>query len=341
MMVALTILGSLVLAGCGPMMLEEAVEVKPDETAFKVSIEDTGDQGKFASIDFLEKRKVATTRVLLDQRKRDTGRMWWSYEWIPTERVIVISRALCTRDWSGDETNDNKIKKLQVESLDSVGFNVGASMTCRVEEKNAATFLYNFAGKQLEQIMDTNIRGYCQKELMDKFGRLKLEECKRQKTDVFKTVEKMAKDKFEPLGITVDYFGAAEGLTFDDKKIQDAINRQVQAESDIETARQEKLAQDERNKTMLAKRQAEAESAKLAALEEQQTQETRNAMLVSEAEAKARAAKLLLDQKEALLLEAEIYQKKTMADARLEAAKNLKEIRILPADSGFLMDLDK
>jgi len=331
----------LILMGCGPAKLEQSVEVQPDETAFLINIEDTDEQGKFKSIEFLEEHKVAAARVVLPLRSRDTGRAWWSYEWIPTARVITVKRAPVTRQWTDAKSNDHKTEKLHVESLDSIGFSVGATIMARVEETDAAKFLYHFGGKQLEEIIDTNIRGFAQKEMADRFGKFKLEECKFTKTDIFKEVEKIVQTKFKELGVTVDYFGAAEGLTFDDMKIQDAINRQVQAEADIQTAKQEKLAQDERNKTMLAKRQAEAEAAKLAAQEDAQTQSVRNQMLIDQAKAEAEAAKLKMEQKEALMLEAELYARKAEADAKVEAAKNLKELRILPAGSGLLHDLDK
>lgn len=340
-MLLLFLVPVLALSGCGPAELEQSVEVQPDETAFMINIEDTDEQGKFKSVAFLEEHKVAAARVILPLRKRSTGYMWSSYEWIPTARVIVVKRAPVTRQWTDARSDDHMTEKLHVESLDSIGFSVGATIMARVEETQAATFLYNFGGKQLEEIMDTNIRGFAQKEMANRFGQCKLEECKTVKTTIFKEVEAVVIEKFKSMGVTIDYFGAAEGLTFDDQKIQDSINRQVQAEADIQTAKQEKLAQDERNKTMLAQRQAEAEAAKLAAQEDAQTQEVRNQMLIDAAKAETEAAKLKMEQKEALLLEAELYVKKAEADAKVEAAKNMKELRILPAGSGLLHGLDK
>ncbi|MCA8910967.1 MAG: hypothetical protein KDB82_04640 [Planctomycetes bacterium] len=340
---ALMLIPAMLLAGCGPARLEQSVEVQPDETAFLINIEDTDQQGKFKSIEFLEDNKVSAARVILPLRERDTGRMWWSYEYIPTARVITVKRTPVTREWTDDPSTgtSNLSQKLAVESLDSIGFSAGATIMAHITEQDAARFLYHFNGEQLEQIIDSNIRGYCQKELASRFGQLKLEDCKLQKARVFDEVEKATVEKFEPMGITIDYFGASEGLSFDDPKIQEAINKQVQAEADIETAKQEKLAQDERNKTLLAKKLAESEALTVAAQEQAKADQIHNQMLIDAARAEAEAAKLKLEQKEALTLEAELYAKKAEADAKVEAAKNLKELRILPAGSGLLHDLDK
>ena len=339
----LLLIPALLLVGCGPAKLEQSVEVQPDETAFLINIEDTDEQGKFKSIEFLEENKVSAARIILPLRERSTGRAWFSYEYIPTARVITVKRTPATREWTDDPSTGTSSlsQKLAVESLDSIGFSVGATIMARITETDAAKFLYHFNGKQLEEIIDSNIRGYCQKELADQFGQLKLEECKAQKSKVFKNVEKSVIDKFNAMGITIDYFGAAEGLSFDDPKIQDAINRQVQAEADIETAKQEKLAQDERNKTLMAKKLSEAEALTAGAEQEAKAQEIRNRMLIEAAKAQSEAAKLKLEQKEALQLEAELYALKAEADAKVEAAKNLKELRILPAGSGLLHGLDK
>ncbi|MCA8914326.1 MAG: hypothetical protein KDB90_02855 [Planctomycetes bacterium] len=333
----------LLLAGCGPAKLEQSVEVQPDETAFLINIEDTDQQGKFKSVEFLEENKVSAARIILPLRERSTGRMWFSYEYIPTARVITVKRTPVTREWTDDPDTgtSNKSQKLAVESLDSIGFSAGATIMAHITEADAARYLYHFNGVQLEEIIDANIRGYCQKELASRFGQLKLEDCKLQKSRVFEEVEKSTIDKFEPMGITIDYFGASEGLCFDDPKIQEAINKQVQAEADIETAKQEKLAQDERNKTLLAKKLAESEALTSAAEQDAKAQQVRNQMLIDAAKAQSQAAALKLEQKEALQLEADLYAKKAEADAKVEAAKNLKELRILPAGSALLHGLDK
>ena len=125
------------LTGCGPYPTEQAVEVKNNETAFVVPLE--GDskskQAQFMSIEYLEKAKVATKRIIIPLRKRSLGRAWFDYEWIPLARVIVVDRSPVTREWLDKEG-------IKVESLDSVGFTVGVNCTGMIREEDAAKFLY-------------------------------------------------------------------------------------------------------------------------------------------------------------------------------------------------------
>lgn len=335
---------SIVTIGCGDYKEELLVEIEPDETAFMIALEGNTEenQEKFESVEFLEKRKVASKRISIPQREKSTGRMWWSYEWIPSARVIKIKRAPVTREWTNDPSTgtSSKSEKLQVESLDSVGFSVGATIMCSIQEDDAARFLYYFNGKQLEDIIDNNIRGYAQMELAQRFGALKLEECKAQKGKIFKEVESLVKNKFEDMGITTSYFGSSEGLTYENPDIQKAIDAQVQSEARIQTEMNEKLAADEENKKKIAAAVAVAEAEKQSAQQELEAQRVRNQRLIEEAEAKATAANKLLSSKEAVLLELEVHIKRKEAEAKVEAAKSLKEVRILPAGSALLHGLD-
>lgn len=119
----------LLLIGCGPVQLEQNVEVGPSETAYLVSLE-KDNQGKFESIEYLDKQKVAAKRILLPQRAQSLGRAPWSYRYIPTARVIKVDRKPISRKWTGDRNatteganyTDAATSPLEVESLDSIGF---------------------------------------------------------------------------------------------------------------------------------------------------------------------------------------------------------------------------
>ena len=95
--------GVALLVSCGPYKKELSEEVENHETAFVIPIEygTSEDQAKLMSEEYLEKNKVAAKRIILDQRKRKTGRFWWwfDYEWIPTARVVKVDRTPVTRDW--------------------------------------------------------------------------------------------------------------------------------------------------------------------------------------------------------------------------------------------------
>lgn len=327
----------------GPPKLEQFVEIESHETAFLVPLEgdSKGGQAKLLSREFLESAKVAQKRISLPLRKKSTGRLPSSFEYVPTARVIKVSRTPVTREWTDDPDSgtSNTRQKLNVESLNSVGFAVGATIEVMIEEADTATFLYFYPGKSLAEVVDTNIRGFGQKFLSEFFGALTLEECKTKKGEAFKTCGEAMTREFKARGITITYFGSSEGLTYEDPEIQASINRQIIAEQKIVTEQKEKLAQDESNKKMIAKAKAEAEALAMAAEEERKAQAIRNQTNIERAEAEATAAKKLFDAKEAFLFQREQEIRLLDAQARVEAAKHLPS-SILPAGSGLLFGLD-
>ena len=307
--------------GCGAYQTEMAEEVDADETAFVIKMEgDTSaGQAKFASVEFLEGKKVATKRIILPQRKRSTGRAWFSYEWIPTARVIKISRKLVQREWTDDSDtgSSNRSQKLHVESLDSVGFGVGATIAARIDEDKASTFLYFFNGQQLESIIDGPVRGFALSLLSEAFGQLDLESCKKTKTTVFNNARTALIKKFGTMGITIDFFGASEGLTYDNDKIQQAIDDQVVSEAGIIAQMNKKLANDKRREDQAAEAQLQ----------------------VTIAQSQADAARKLAEAKDAMTFEVELYERRKKAEALPILAANFGNIKILPAGSPLLLGL--
>lgn len=307
------------LVGCGPAKVEQLVEVKPNETAFVITLEgDTKEQqAKLNSLDYLREAKVASKRITIPQRRHDTGRWPGEYEWIDTVRVITVDRAPVTREWTDDPDTGTSMHKqaIQVESLDSINFGVGATITCSILEENTPVFLYYYAGKALPEIVDTNVRGFCQKGLAREFGKYDLAEGKTKKAECFEQVFQDAKAFFAERGITIDYFGGVKGLTYNNKEIQAAIDRKFVAENDIEVAKKEKLAQDERNKQMVERAKAERD-----------------------------AAEALATAKEALELKTQLEIAKIRAEAMRIAAEKWSgnlPANILPDGSGLLFQLDR
>jgi hypothetical protein len=260
---------TLLSIGCGPIEKEMVVEIGPSQTAYLVALEKDS-QGKFESIEYLETQKVASKRIMLPQRKQVTGRGWGNYRYIPTARVIMVDRAPVSRKWTGDRnstTEGNNVdtnastSPLEVESLDSIGFAVGVTITARIDEKDASMFLYYNAGRQLSEVIDTNIKSFILARLSEEFGAVPLSACRLQKNRIFNLVEKEATDFFKKRGITLEYMGLSEGLTYLNVDIQAAIDASFKAEQDKITAQQEQEAQTIRNKTLVAKVTAESQAA--------------------------------------------------------------------------------
>ncbi len=308
-----------VLAGCaGPYKVVQFEEIGPNETAFVIPLEGEtkGGQATLKSVEFLESNKVVAKRITIPQRQHDLGRTAGDYEWIPTVRVIKVDRTPVTREWTkGHESGTSaKNEAIGVESLDSINFRAGVNITCSIQEPDAAKFLYYFAGKPLTDVVDSNVRGYIQTILSREFGVIMLTECPKKKGEVFKTAFEEAKTFFAEKGLTVEYMGSSEGLLYDNPQIQDAINKKFLAENDIEVARQEKLAQVERNMMAIEKAKAEAE-----------------------------AAQALSDAREALTLRTELEVKRITAEATKTAAQRWNgsvPSNILPQGSNLLFGLD-
>lgn len=251
---------ALFMIGCGPARVLPLEMVGPNETAFVIPLEgDTVAQEKFESVEFLNKHKVVTKRIEIPVRERSIGRLWSDYEWIPTVRVVKVDRSLVTREWSPDVKGSTA---LSVESVDSIGFHVGVNLTAFIVEEDAAKYLYFHNVKPLAEVVDQNVRGFLQDKLASAFGVLKLEECKAQKSDIFTAAEKATIEHFKNYGITISNIGNAGGLYYDDRRIQAAINDTANAEMSIQVAMKEKLAQDERNKQIVATAIAQADAAR-------------------------------------------------------------------------------
>ena len=183
-------------------------EIAPNETAFIVSLEGDTDegQGKFMSVEFLENAKVATKRIAIPQRTRKIGRYSWNVEWIPTIKIIKVDRTPVTREWTADPSTGTSTKNeaLTVESKDSITFWTGVTITVRITEEHAATFLYNFSGKPLSEVVDENVRGYVLAILAREFGGRTLDQCRNEKSEIFDIALKETMAEFDKKGVTVD-----------------------------------------------------------------------------------------------------------------------------------------
>ncbi len=174
-----------------------------------------------------------------------------------------------------ESKNNNKEEALSVASLDSINFHLGVNLTASILAEDAPTYLYWHGQKALSEVVDSNIRGYLQGIMSDEFGKLKLEEAKSHKAEIFEKANKKTIQKFKEVGINISYVGAAQGLMFDDPLIQAKINETQTAEMGIEVARKKNLEQIELNKAVVSKavadRQAAEEFAKAAEAQKAKT----------------------------------------------------------------------
>lgn len=242
------LVGSLALGACSHHAIDELAEIAPSETAFLIALEgDTlNNQQRLQSLDFLEKNKVSAKRVLIPHKLINTcsSCLVGQYVDVPSARLIKISRAPVTREWTRPATTGTSTQNqaFAVESSESIDFDIGATITAHVSEEDAARFLYYFAGKQLSDVADSNIRGVIASDLSRQFGSNTLDWGRGHKAEVFAAALKNAREAFGPKGITIDNLGFVEGMTYHDVRIQEAINRKFEADMQVQAAQQQLTA---------------------------------------------------------------------------------------------------
>lgn len=237
---------SLMFASCKEYQEDIYVEIKPNETAFLIPLEEgtKSSQTKFKSADYLETMKVAAKRVYTPTIWHQTGHIRLNGKWIPTVIVVKVDRAPVTREWTEDtDTGTEKSKQdINVESKESIGFGIGITCTASIPEELASTFLYYYNGKTLNEVMDNNVRSYIQDILTREFGTRELSDCQGQRKAIFELMDSTTTNFFLERGVRIDNIGAAGEFHYLNPEIQTAINMEFIAEKKRDAAENEVAA---------------------------------------------------------------------------------------------------
>ena len=326
------------ITACGPADVHTDANPKyrdilPNETAFVIPLEGKAleGQGKFGSAEFLKSKKVATKRIHIPRTKLSTGRMPWSFKYIPSVKIITVNRAPIVMEW------ENEHNCISVESRDSIGFCIGITVGAEVLEEDTAQFLYSFPSGSLSQTLNAAVKTQATEKLSNKFATYDLEGSPTVLNKAGKTVTKavpgarqqkgvvVAETKeelynyFKAKGVTLTSFGLVGGLSYEDSEIQVAINNNFKSELRIKDATNKKLEQAEVN----AKEFSIAVNAKNEALEFAQAKNSRTAQV--ELEIRRMNAQANINRSERW-------------DGKLPA-----DMMMLPAssDPGFILDMSK
>jgi regulator of protease activity HflC (stomatin/prohibitin superfamily) len=223
----LIVLLPLVLLGCRPYDRPEFIEIDTSETGFLIPLEgNTDNQTTFESERYLQDRKVATKRVQVLHRWNQTGRMYWSGDWMDMVRLVKVDRSPVTRQWTADTTSGTSAlnQAIWIESKDSVGFSVGFDCTANIKEEDTARFLYMYRSKSLAEMMDTEMRARVQSVAAEVAAQYDLDELRSRKQEIIDTVRLDVIPFFSDRGITITTLGMFGGFTYQNPKIQDAID---------------------------------------------------------------------------------------------------------------------
>lgn len=247
----LTIVGVLMtlLSGCNPN-IPDIKTVEPSQTAFLIPLEgQTSNQTEFNSEAFLENSKVATKRVTIPQRWRKTGTMWFSGQWIPMVKLIVVERKPESRHWSGKEA-------LTAESKESIGFAAGVACTAQIDEVDASKFLYRYNNKPLAEVMDDEVLNRIRSKIVEQCSTYLLSDLLNNKGKIMQATRDDVIPYFKTRGINITSLGLIGEFTYLDRSIQESINKKF-------SSQQELIAQTAINERTVSKAKADAQAAQI------------------------------------------------------------------------------
>lgn len=241
--------------------LSEFKTIKPNQTAFLIPMQgaNKSSQGQFDSIAYLDANKVATKRiqiphVVLD-RSTTLANSLSADQYIPSACLYIVGREPYTRMWvkTAERGTSTKDEGTYVETSESINIDFGTVVSAHIDPTNAALYLYHFGvssaldngdspeypsavyARSLNDIMDTVVFNDAHRLLANEFGKRTFRQCISQKADIIETVQKTLKETYASYGITIEYFGMASGLNFD-QKLQEAVNNVAIAELDASAA---------------------------------------------------------------------------------------------------------
>lgn len=232
-LIAVALCGSALLTGCmKPYDAPEYVDVASNETAFVIPLEQGAAAGvKFDSEQYLESKKVAAKRIQVPHRWSQTGRFSTDGEWIDTITVLKVDRSPVTRQWEngGAANRENKNTRAKdqaiwLESMDSIGFSTGFSVTAYIEEADTARFLYSYKTSALAQVMDQELRARIQAVASEVSAAYQMDDLREKKNELIDKIRTDVVPFFKAKGITITTIGQFGGFLYENEAIQLAID---------------------------------------------------------------------------------------------------------------------
>ena len=287
------------IVSCRPYDRPEYVDIGTNDTAFAIKLEQKQTENAVVGEDMWKKNLVNAKRIEIPHRWNKTGRANWKGKWIPTIKVVKVSRSPVSVLW--DENSANK--QIKAESKESIGFTVPITLTATIADDDAAIKFLNKWGsdKTLEDAVNTTLNAFIQDSMNKKLSALGLEEDKKQKSAIITAVGEELKAYALENGITITQFGGTSGFVYDKKEIQEAIDKQAIAQAEGKRLQEEQENQKIINATnaITAKNQNDidlknAETARKIAEEKAATattlarlQEIENSKTIADAQAEA------------------------------------------------------
>lgn len=251
---------TMTMTGCvKPYNAPEFVEITPSQTAFLIPmVGDSTEQVKLDSEEMLQENLVSSKRIQIPKTWVQTGRMEWMGEYMPSANLIVVDRKAVTREWTetAGEGTSNANQGIVAESSESIGFMARMYVTAQIQESDSVKFLYNYNGKQLETIIDSDIRAKIEGTFNEVCSKRTIDQIRVEKEEIMNEVRNIVIPYFKEKGITVNSISLKGELTYLNAEIQKSIDAKFKAQK-------EKEAQAEINEKNIAQAQAEQEAIKI------------------------------------------------------------------------------
>ena len=259
-LLALMVIAVCMLTGCRrPYDTPEFITIEASQTAFLIPlVGDTSDQASFASEELLEQAKVATKEIQIPHRWVQMGRRDWIGEWRPSAKLIVVERKPVSRSWDSGDLPGQIGNAISGETSDGIGVYVAMSCSAQINEEDATKFLYRYNNTPLESIIDDQIKTMVKDEFNLATGKYSSTDLHAHKEEIMQAVKSRVTTYFKDYGITITVLGMNEGLSFENDKIQQAIDEKFASEQKLVTQQNE-------NAVALAKAEADAKAAKIKA----------------------------------------------------------------------------
>jgi hypothetical protein len=257
-LVLIVALLAVALTGTGCFMKRDVVVINADETAFAVPLSgDTNNQAQLYSKENLAKGKVTAKRVFVDYERVKTRTGEILGKWYPKTMVIKVSLRPETRAWTGavDSGTAAVNQALIAETQESIRLAAEFNCNAAVAEDRAADFVSSYYGKQLSEVMDTQIRPYAQQLFTEESAKYTMDEFLANKSKITKAVRDGVTKKFAEQGIVIMTLGMQGDIQWD-PKIQESIDTRIRANNEY-------LANQARNKQKVEAATAASREAKL------------------------------------------------------------------------------
>lgn len=251
-----------------PVEPKDIKQIQSNQTLYVIPYqgENISRQVKFDSAQYEKYKKVAVREYQVPKYWLNRGRFEWTEdgEWRDAEKLIIVDRSPVNVEFKVDEKGKNAKEDrdaIWIESADSIGFSMGFSLTAYIEESDTSTYLYRYSENALRSTVMSEVRARIQSAAAEFAAQYKLDILRSKKNELVEHVKNQVVPYFKERGITITTLGILNGMTYDNPKIQEAIDGVFVTQQEKERAAAQLAAQADKNARSESEAQQEKKNA--------------------------------------------------------------------------------